>query len=378
MEKCINCISFYLYKINFNFQIMNRLFLLVTSINLTAVYVSAQVGGNYNYDKNAANADYANAPAAGNSYYNEANANYSNNNFNVIQPYSTLVRTPVTAANIEHPDLFHLTVNGLINVVAENYVATFNLIQVGETAETTDNLMNGRIHSLKQNLSGKGIDTSTIITDLISFVPKYDYQVDQKVFSKTFNEVPAGFELQKNVLIHFTKSFQLDDIISAAAKSEIYDLVKVDYFVTDVQKQYELIRAKCVEEMLRKEKDYLALGFKLDTVYRNMAEDYKSVYPESRYYSYSAFCKPSLDAARKKTGASSNAKVIDNPHPVSKFYNAVNYDEYDVVVNPVVTEPVVQFSYSITVRYVLHKAPDPKNNYFLVTPTGTIQQIFPK
>ena len=66
---------------------------------------------------------------------------------------------------------------------------------------------------------------------MISFVPVYQYETEKKVFNrKTYNEVPAGFELKKNIHIKFSDPEQLNEFISILSNYEIYDLVRVDYF----------------------------------------------------------------------------------------------------------------------------------------------------
>lgn len=88
-----------------------------------------------------------------------------------------------------------ITVNGLFNAVPDDFVATFNIVQTAETAETADQLLNERIKKFRQKLRENGADTSNFYVDMISFVPKYEVEAENKLFSKTYNEVPAGFEL---------------------------------------------------------------------------------------------------------------------------------------------------------------------------------------
>ncbi|MBK8581165.1 MAG: hypothetical protein IPL86_04800 [Flavobacteriales bacterium] len=53
---------------------------------------------------------------------------------------------------------------------------------------------------------------------MLSFVPVYEIETTRKFFGKTYQEVPAGFESQKNIHIKFTDARMLDQIVSAAAK----------------------------------------------------------------------------------------------------------------------------------------------------------------
>lgn len=321
---------------------MKRAFLILSVIAIATVsQVVAQVSANYQYN---------NTPTAKN-----------------------IDRNPVSNAYITNNDEIIIEVNGLSNIMADNYVAMFNLVQVGETIESVDQMMNSRIAGFKQKLKSIGIDTSEIRVDMISFVPKYDLQAENKFFSKTYNEVPSGFELQKNVTVKYKNSAKINDIVSVAAGSEIYDLVKVDYFIANIQKSVDSLRFLCLQQLKLKIKSYELVKFKLDTMRKVMAEDFVTTYPQSRYFSYQAYSRPSLNAAKKKSGSSIQNEVNK---PTSIFYKQIDYDKYDIVVNPIVLEPVVQISYTITVKYFVK--PDDRNNYYFVTPSGEIKQFLPK
>jgi uncharacterized protein YggE len=304
------------------------------------------------------------------SLFAQADGNFNYNNAPTVK---LTPRNPPGNAVILNNNEVTIEVKGLSNIVADNYVAVFNLVQIAETIENTDQLMNARISNFKQKLKAIGIDTSEINTDMVSFVPKYDVQEENKVFSKTFNEVPSGFELQKNVSVHFKHSATINDIVSAAAKSEIYDLVKVDYFSSGFQLSLDSLRQKCLLKVKAKTKAYEGLGFKLDTLKKVMVDDFSTIYPATRYFSYQAFSRPSLNAARKKT-----VTVNEAAKTISRYYNQLDYDDYDIIINPVVIEPVIQVSYSVTVKYFLKAEEKQSNNYYILSPTGEVKQFFPK
>lgn len=349
-----------------------QMLLLVVPMALLCQQSQAQVEGNA--APAMANSEYANKSMA-NSQYNMSadmsNAQYNYNQYRQTQPN----RGPATAA-YPQDEVFSLTVNGLMNTVATNYVAVFNIVQLGLTAKSTDSTMNSTIEEFKQNLRKIGIDTSDIKTDMISFVPKYGYQTDKQIFSKKYNEVPDGFELEKNIYVHFKKSSALDGILTAAASAEIYDLVKVDYFLPNAQKLTDSLRLKCLLEMRSRVKSYELIGFRLDTLRKTMADNFTTIFPETHYYSYSAFSRPSFALLKRK--ATDQPYVNETEKPISRYYNQVNYDSYDIVLNPVITEPVVQLSYSITVKYFLKKEqPEvkPKKIYYIINKDGDAKQL---
>ncbi|MBC8343657.1 MAG: SIMPL domain-containing protein, partial [Bacteroidetes bacterium] len=56
--------------------------------------------------------------------------------------------------------------------------------------------------------------------------------------------------------------------------------------------------------------------------------------------------------------------------------NPVSYTDFDIVVNPEILEPVVQFTYSVNIKYIIKEKKEiPKNTYMILTPDGKIQQI---
>ncbi len=327
---------------------------MIISISLQS-YISAQVEGNYRY--NIA------APAA---------ANYQ---YTTTQPLTNNDRRAATTPYILNNNEVNIQINGLMNVIADNYVAVFNLVQVGESIDSTNRIMNNRIQRFTQELKNIGIDEADIKEDMISFVPKYDIQPENRIFSKTYNEIPAGFELQKNISVRFRNSAKLNGITSAAANVEIYDLVKVDYFVSNFQEMLDSLKHKCLLSLKSKTKSYEAIGFKLDTLKKVMSDDFTTVYPQTRYFSYQAFCRNSLGMAKRKNGK--EPLVIEAPKVTSRFYEQIDYDHYDLVINPIITEPVVQISYSVVVKYLMKD--DKQNNiYYILTPSGEIKQFVPK
>lgn len=287
-----------------------------------------------------------------------------NAHYNKTVPLSGLLPNHI---GIEKNDEIVIQVNGLLNAVADSYVAVFNVVQIGESAEEVNRIMDERIGLFKKNLNNIGIGEEDIKTDLISFVPRYDIQTESKLFSKSYNEVPSGYELQKNISVLFKKSHQLDALTAFALNSEIYDIVKVDYFMNNIAALKDTLRNACMTELKKKMGTYEIIGLKLDSMDKNIAESFVSIYPPSRYASYQAFTRPSLSAAKKKQSFTEIPKVT------SKYYNQQDYSPYDIVINPVVTEPVVQLSYSVLVKCIRKDKED--KVYNIITPAGEVRQL---
>jgi len=297
-----------------------------------------------------------NAQLGGNSQYNTETGKSS---------YSRTSKSRQAATNAKsYSNDIQLRVNGIINVEADEFVAVFNITQVAETMKKTDQLLNDRIYKFKQNLKAIGIDTGKINVTMISFVPKYDIKVRNKVFKKTYTEYQSGFELQKNILVKFKNQAKLNEIVSAGVPAEINNLVKVDYFVLNIQKVRDSLKLKCYDELTSKIKSYEKLGFKLDSLKKVISEDFKVVYPQTRISSYQAYSKVSLSEVKRKSSSQKLKEVHKTP---SLYYEPVAYDEYDLVINPTIEGPVVQVSYSLVVKCFLKEE---KANNYVITPQG--------
>ena len=253
-----------------------------------------------------------------------------------------------------------LEVNAMMNVKADSYLAIFHLSQIGQTADETDSLMNARIDGLLGRLEKEKIRTASVFVDVLSFVPVFEIEESRKLFSRTYHEVPAGFEIQKNIHIRFTDPGVLDRIVTAAAKEEIYDLVKVDYYIQDQGARYDTLRTFARRTMQQKLDHFEKLGLKVAESHRTGAEQNGAHFPLERYTAYSANTRLSLNSRRR------GQIVNDIRRPSTLFYNKVPYSSFDLVLHPEITEPPVQFTYNLTLHCQLPPQITPKEAKELV------------
>ncbi|MFT5822615.1 MAG: hypothetical protein ACI8ZM_003871 [Crocinitomix sp.] len=290
--------------------------------------------------------------------------------------------TPGTPGiNINYPSNsnMYITVKGLANVKADAYVAIFNVTQMGKTAKEVNELIDARINPVLEKINSKS-NVETYI-DMVSFVPMYEYEVERKIFSKkTYNEIPIGFELKKNIHIKYTDPGLLNEIIAALAATEIYDLVRVDYFSNklDQVKNDMMIKAKTV--LQTKLKNYQTiLGVNFDSIEKTIIDDYLVVYPVEMYNSYQAYTSTSLNIKKA-------ANVKQSGKSTTLYYQPIVEKEYDFVLNPTIFEPVIQVMYEVKLvvnreeykrlkqqtKTVVQKS---DNEYFFLTPNGELKQL---
>ncbi|GAA4371410.1 hypothetical protein GCM10023185_46870 [Hymenobacter saemangeumensis] len=298
-----------------------------------------------------------------------------NSNYQQNQPAQSNWQAPSreAASMAQPPASFEngmvLHINGLLNEVPSHYVALFHVLQIGATQVEAERLLRERLNTFKKGLQGSGFDTTSLRTDFISLVPRYETQAANRLFSKRYTEVPAGFELQKTFSIPYTRAAQLGTILALAGPAEIYDLVKVDCSIPDVQKAQEELRAACLQALKAKERTYIAAGFRLDTLVKALEENFTTTYPTSRYVGYQAYSRTSFEALRRGLlGLGKSANVAEAEHSTVYYYAPVAPDKYDVVIHPVVSQPVVQLSYSLAVRYQPRRRG--KNKYFYLDASG--------
>ena len=264
-------------------------------------------------------------------------------------------------------------VKALSNIVASSYTAVFNVTQIGKTSEETNNLMKERTQKLRNDLATKGIVTNNFVIDVISFVPVYETIVEKKLFSKKYVEVPKGFELQQNIHIKFTKVIQFEEILAACANNEIYNLVKVDYFIDNLQEVYKKLRVEILKELKEKQGFYNNLGFDLTEYTPTIADNKYCYFPRDFYKNYQAFNCISMEALKKNRG------IYQVKKQTSYYYDPISFRDYDVVINPSIVEPVVQIGMEIKLQYT----PKPKeekptekevikNKYYIISPDGSI------
>ena len=229
----------------------------------------------------------------------------------------------------------------------------FGLSQFGETLDISNSLMNHRINGFIDSLTRIGIPKNDIFIDIISQVPIYEYEVEKKIFSRTFNEVPKGFSLSKNIHIALKNNNKLNRIMEIAAKFEIYDFIKMDYIINNYEAIYDTLRSTSIKLMNKKKDDFKKLGFSFASKYQVIGESYYSSYPAERYNSYTAFNSSNVYISKK---IFSSTQVNNTQKQTTYYYNKLPNTNFDIVLNPEILQPVVQLVYSLKIRYTMKKS----------------------
>lgn len=285
------------------------------------------------------------AQIAGNAVVAQNNGSY----------YSNVNNSVDLSLNLQHSSFSRLLeANVMINVEATAFVAIFSLTQFAESIEEAEAAMKNRVGIFLNDLGKINIGSNQIFLDPVSMLPTYETELTEKKLSKTFNEVPTGFEMKKNVHIRFYKHPQINEIISVAAKAEVYDLVKVDYFVQDKDSIINLLRQEALLIIKLKKQAFESAG--LHTRLSNLGEMSGMAFPMERYAQYTAYKSGTAPYQMVRSNKNKVQTVQYNYADKQKtvYYDKVSEKQFDKIINPVVTEPVIQIYFSMKAEFNIY------------------------
>jgi len=233
-----------------------------------------------------------------------------------------------------------------LNVIADQYVATFSTVQEAPEVSDCNAKIDKRLNAFKADLVKMGIPDKDIFIDMTTQNKVYDYKVNDN----TAEQYIKGFELQKNIIIRFKSISLMDQMVIAAANHEIYDLVKVDYIVTDLQPVYAQLFDVATKIIEQKKSMYLAATHSTlapsSSIY---SEKLYSFYPGQLYKGYKAY------ESSEVYGDYDNYVIKDLRKSTTFYYDPISYSGFDKVINPAVTEPAVEFALNLAIKYHIQK-----------------------
>ncbi len=232
-----------------------------------------------------------------------------------------------------------------MNVIADTYIAVFAVAEESPSLMDCNATIDKRIQSFISEIEKLGISKSDIYIDMTTQNKIYDYHIKDELAEQYLK----GFELKKNVIVKFNNISDLEKMVISASKHGIYDLVKVDYLVSDVSIIYKKMFQSAVDIINSKKELYvLATNSKLDPVSQVYAEEFNSYSPPQLYKSYKAYESSNTyqdyDLYRK----------TDLRKSASYYYDRINYSGFDKIINPVVTEPAVEYVLTLQIRFMIN------------------------
>lgn len=151
----------------------------------------------------------------------------------------------------------------LMNVRADEFVATFGVAEEAETVEACQARMDATIAAFTEALKPLGAGPGSLCVDFAAQTKVYGYKVEGNLA----REQLAGFELKKTVAIRYRDKALIARLVVAASRAKVYDLIKVDYVVTDLaQVQERLAEAAAAVVKAKSARHERLLGIKLRAV----------------------------------------------------------------------------------------------------------------
>lgn len=236
---------------------------------------------------------------------------YSNQN------YQNTLRNPETSnGNLKSNEnrdytTYAIESSVLMNVKPDAYVAVFGFDRLGSTSDNSNAQVNAVFEEFAKGLQNLGIAKDDVFID---FITQTTTVVDQ---------TSRAFQTRKTIAVRYKDRRLFEKIVTLAASKDIFDLVKVDYVVSDLER----VRAELFEQasqiLKAKHKKYVD-SFGITLIPRSLAvEKYDAFYPGERYKGYQK----------------------------SFYYEPVEQKSFDKVINSVGIEPMVQFTIYLRMDY---------------------------
>lgn len=235
----------------------------------------------------------------------------------------------------------------LSNVRADEHVAVFGVMQECTVVPECSQKVDAAVAEFTAGLRGLGVAADDVFVDFTAQNRIYGYELSERLARERL----VGFELKKNVSVRYKERLLLDRIVVAAARAGIFDLIKVDYVVRDTAAVHSRLAeeaARIVKEKAERHERLLGVKFKRPPhIYAERPSIY---FPTEMYDSYTAAESENINQPYYDR----QQVTVQNARKSRTFYfNPLDADNFDLVLNPVVLEPVVQFTYYLKVRYDL-------------------------
>jgi uncharacterized protein YggE len=258
---------------------------------------------------------------------------------------------------VPSPTSMFVEASVLMNVKADEHVAVFAVSQECEAVPECNRKMDAVVAQFDGALKELGVGGEDIFVDFVAQNKIYGYDLTTKVEKDATTNIAreklVGFELKKNVSVRYKERLMLDRLAVAASRSGIFDLVKVDYVVRDPSAVHQRLfeeAARVVRQKTARHEQLLGIRLlKPAQVYTERPSVYT---PAEMYDSYTAaesenVSQPYFDRQRYIVQGARKSRTF--------FFNPLDADGFDLVINPVVVEPVVQFTLFLRMKYEIEQ-----------------------
>lgn len=274
---------------------------------------------------------------------------YGNRGFNSSSSEPTTNTGNLGSSYPDNPK-YSIEASVLINVKAEIYVAVFGVQQEAKTASLSNDKVNKQIANFTRALSKLGISQNDLYVDFITQNRIYDFKKSGTDVVETF----SGFETKKTVAVRYKDRKLFEKLVTTAADVNIFDLIKVDYIVSDFEKVQNQLFEEAVK-IIRSKKTKYEQSFDLILIPLGLEnKKYEAFYPSDRYEKYQAY-----ESGQAYTSYRNSQKILKRKS-ATFFYEPLKGNKFDKVLTPVGIEPLVQITIYLRMNYLTKSAPKEK------------------
>ncbi len=292
----------------------------LTTILLAVFTITAysQIGGNQIYQNNNRNQNYSYSPPQ---------------RVNIISTDSTLI----------------IGANVLLNKKADYYLLTIGVKEEAKTVAECDKNINARIQAFRADLKKLGIQKEDVYMDFISQTKIYDHKIEENIITEFLD----GFEIKKNLIIKIKDLDLIDRINALASQQEIYDLVKVEYFNSDIEKIYDDLFDEVIKVIEKKKARFAKYSsVKILNQYRVIQDDFRIYNPKDLYKHYDeAFASSIVNTHYSRSYIKKEVRK-DKTFYYDGVQNSAGFDKIIDNVSPIVG---IQYSLKVSIIYRLEK-----------------------
>jgi hypothetical protein len=250
------------------------------------------------------------------------------------------------------PSIMTFEINAIANDLPTSYLVVLHVSQVATTPEEAEQLMKERVKALTKNL--QKINANQIHTEFVSLQPIY-----QKIYGKAKkNAEPAvlgeqliGFDYRQNIRIAYNYPEQLSKIMIAASKQDIFEVVHTESRHNSSEAIFENLRGKCFDYMRLHLPRFEDQGIDVLDWERFMQEERQVFYPESQQKNFSSRQNSALNSPTPT--AKKTLPLISRQDHETKVYRRQPLETFEIVVNPELIEPAIQFVYTMKIQMVV-------------------------
>lgn len=239
----------------------------------------------------------------------------------------------------------------LNNVKTDAYMVTFGLNQEASTVKECNAKINQRIDGFKSVAKKLGIKEDEIYIDFITQNKIYDYESETQGSQIKVNQVDAGFEIKKNVILRFSNQISFDDLVEKASDFDIHNIIKIDYVNLNADKIYDQMfeeAQKLVQIRKNQMSKHIDEGAEdVPTIQVSFAV----ISPTSQYKSFQAFETSELSYSNNSRYSDKHVLRQEERKSKTFYYDGLNPQGYDKIMNANMPFVGMQYVMEVTMTY---------------------------